>query len=69
MHNIFGEVVGTAMSTDNQHASAEEPADQTQSEAKNVSRRKALGRFVGYTAPAMLAMLMSAKAAAASVPS
>jgi hypothetical protein len=32
------------------------------------TRRQALGRFAKYTAPAMLALLMSAKMASASLP-
>ena len=37
---------------------------QTNTEATDVSRRKALGRLGAYTAPALLAMLISEKAAA-----
>jgi hypothetical protein len=41
------------------------PVEQSNTEAKDVSRRKALGRLGAYTAPAVLAMLIAEKAIAA----
>ena len=40
--------------------------EQNKAEASELSRRKALGRLGAYTAPALLAMLISEKAVAAS---
>jgi hypothetical protein len=50
---------------DNERGSADQPVDQNQSKATDVSRRKALGRLGIYTAPAMLALLLSEPATAA----
>jgi hypothetical protein len=47
------------MNADNQRGLADRSADQNQSDAKDVSRRKALGRLGLYTAPAVLALLTS----------
>jgi hypothetical protein len=41
-------------------------AERDQSDQTGVSRRKALGRMVAYTAPVMLALLASKQHAAAS---
>jgi hypothetical protein len=59
---------GVAMSVDSPRSSTDQFADlpADQSEATNVSRRKALGRLGTYMAPAMLALLLSEKAAVAS---
>ena len=54
------------MIVDNQYGSEDRPADQNQSDAKDISRRKAFGRLAKYTAPAMLALLLSEPASAAS---
>ena len=51
------------MRAGSQSGSADRPIDET--EAKNISRRKALGRLGAYTAPAMLALLLSEQAAVA----
>ena len=40
-------------------AAAEQPAATVDAGADHLSRRKALGRMVAYTAPAMLALLTS----------
>ena len=45
---------------------ADTPAVSTQSDDSGLSRRKALGRMVAYTAPVMLALLVSERHAAAS---
>lgn len=55
------------MSGDNEHAPVDRPAEQDQSAAVDVNRREALGRLGTYTAPAMLALLLSEPAAAASI--
>ena len=50
------------MSSEHRSGRADEMADQDRPENKQtegVSRRKAFGRFLGYTAPAMLALLAS----------
>ena len=41
------------------HNVADTPAGQAQSDDSGLSRRKALGRMVAYTAPVMLALLTS----------
>jgi hypothetical protein len=47
---------------------ADRPADQNNSDTRDVSRRRALGRLGLYTAPAMMALLVSeANAATSSV--
>ena len=48
------------MSIDNQHGGDDRPDDQPK-EGTDVSRRKALGRMAQYTAPAVVAMLLSTK--------
>ena len=48
------------MSIDNQHGGDDRPDDQPK-EGTDVSRRKALGRMAQYTAPAVLAVLLSTK--------
>jgi Chaperone of endosialidase len=53
------------MVADSERDVADRPVDQKQSNAMDVSRRKALGRLGAYTAPAMLALLLSEPAAAA----
>lgn len=53
------------MSSDHQNDKSNEAFGQEQPDDKGVSRRKAFGRFVGYTAPAMLALLASVEHAAA----
>jgi hypothetical protein len=45
---------------------ADTPAVPTQSDDSGLSRRKALGRMVAYTAPVMLALLVSEECAAVS---
>lgn len=47
-------------------AAAEQPAGMSNASPDNISRRKALGRMVVYTAPAMLALLASEPAMAGS---
>lgn len=54
------------MNADHQNDKNNEALGQEQPEGKSVSRRKAFGRFAGYTAPAMLALLASVEHAAAS---
>jgi hypothetical protein len=51
---------------DDERGAADQPADPTQSGTNEVSRRKALGRLVAYTAPAMLALLVSEESVAQS---
>ena len=46
------------MSIDNQHGGDDRPDDQPK-EGTDVSRRKAFGRMAQYTAPAVVAMLLS----------
>jgi hypothetical protein len=55
------------MVADSERDVADRPVDQNQSNAMDVSRRKALGRLGAYTAPAMLALLLSEPAAAATL--
>ena len=50
----------------NERGLDDRPADQNQSNAADISRRKAFGRFAKYTAPAMLALLLSEQSACAS---
>ena len=57
-------IAGQAMTEETK--SSGQPTEQNKSEAVGVSRREALGRFGAYTAPALLAMLVSDKAFAAS---
>lgn len=45
---------------------AEQPVGTAEAGSDNLSRRKALGRMVAYTAPVMLALLASENHAAAS---
>lgn len=52
------------MSAGSEHAPVDRPAEQDHSAASDVSRRKALERLGTYTAPAMLALLLSQPAAA-----
>jgi hypothetical protein len=47
-------------------SSMDSGAEQKQSDKSSVDRRKALGRLGLYTAPAMVALLLSQKAAVAS---
>ena len=54
------------MRDDDLREAADGPTDSSQSEAEQVSRRKALGRFAAYTAPVTLALLASAEHASAS---
>jgi len=51
---------------DNKQNAAEISVEESQTEVKDVSRRKAFARFAAYTAPAMLALLASETAMAAS---
>ena len=53
------------MVADSERSSDNQP-EQANTEATDVSRRKALGRLGAYTAPALLAMLISEKAMALS---
>jgi hypothetical protein len=53
------------MMVDTERGSDDRPVEQANTEATDVSRRKALGRLGLYTAPALLAMLISEKAVAA----
>ena len=46
----------------------ERGADDGAAEQSQPTRREALGRFAQYTAPVMLAMLLSEQAASASIP-
>jgi len=48
------------------HEAAAGADDNTAEQAQGPTRREALGRFAQYTAPIMLAMLLSEKAAAIS---
>lgn len=50
------------MNDDHQRGADDDAAEQTQ----QPTRREALGRFARYTAPVMLAMLLSEQAVAAS---
>src|ERR1700733_152847 len=61
------EGLGVTMVADSERDVADRPVDQNQSDAMDVSRRKALGRLGAYTAPAMLALLLSEPAAAATL--
>lgn len=54
------------MKADHRSDKSNEALGQEQPEDKGVSRRKVFGRFAGYTAPAMLALLASVEHAAAS---
>ncbi len=54
------------MSSDEGRDAADTPAVPTQSDDSGLSRRKALGRMVAYTAPVMLALLVSKPSAAGS---
>jgi len=53
------------MIADTERDPDDRPVEQDNTEATDVSRRKALGRLGAYTAPAFLAMLISEKAVAA----
>ena len=53
------------MSNDAEHDREDGPPDQPQ-KAEDIKRRKALGQFANYTAPATLAMLLSTRVASAS---
>ncbi len=53
------------MSSDTEHDQNDGPPEQPQ-EAEDIKRRKALGQFANYTAPATLAMLLSTRVASAS---
>jgi hypothetical protein len=53
------------MSDDRKRGSTDEPISQS-AETSDPTRRQALGRFAKYTAPAMLALLMSEQMASAS---
>jgi hypothetical protein len=64
MHNI-AVIAGQAMTEKAEGGSGGQPTKQNNSEAAGVSRREALGRFGAYTAPALLALLVSEKAVAA----
>ena len=55
------------MIVDGGRGSEDRTFEKNQSSARDLSRRKALGRLGAYTAPAMLAMLLSEPAAAASI--
>jgi Chaperone of endosialidase len=55
------------MIVDGGRGSEDRTFEKNQSSARDLSRRKALGRLGAYTAPAMLAMLLSEPAAAASL--
>ena len=50
------------MSNDAEHDREDGPPDQPQ-KAEDIKRRKALGQFANYTAPATLAMLLSTRVA------
>jgi hypothetical protein len=52
------------MIADTERDSDDRPVEQNNTEATDLSRRKALGRLGAYTAPAFLAMLTSEAAAA-----
>ena len=52
--------------TDSHDRLTDLPADQKQSDTSGIDRRKALGRLGLYTAPAMVALLLSRPAAAVS---
>jgi hypothetical protein len=54
------------MSIEKQRAGNDDRPDDQAGERMDVSRREAFGRFVQYTAPAMLALLASAQTASAS---
>jgi hypothetical protein len=60
-------IAGQFMIAKAKGGSESQPTEENNTEAAGVSRRKALGRFGAYTAPALLAILVAEKAVAASV--
>lgn len=57
------------MTADSRLGVTDPPKDQNQSGTKDIGRREALGRLAAYTAPAMMALLLSEPAAAQTAPS